>query len=363
MKESKLKYDYVEYYVGMAKLVAYWHVNALGFEVIGYSGVNRGNPDEISFLLVKNDIKIIITSAATPNNYQVVSFVDRHGNGVRSISLKTHNIEKCVYQLSNANAIFLGDIYEKKDELGTIRCIDVKLFDDNVVTYSDYSEYNGSLLPGFVEAEFNWGANKIDSQLLSIDHIACALRENESALWENYVNKIFGSDTVVELKKGQIENSNSGMQLKLLRNSQKSINNVLVEPDGKMNKSQIQQFLDGNYGTGIQHIAFDSDNIFETIKSLKKSGAEFVTFPTEYFDSLEEQHPSLDVEKLREHNVLCEIKNDTFLLQTFTLPIGDRPTFFYEIIQRVNDYDGFGIGNITALFDAVERSLKKENEE
>jgi len=362
MKESKLKYDYVEYYVGMAKLVAYWHVKALGFEVIGYSGVNRGNPDSISFLLVKNDIKIIITSAATPNNYQVVSFVDRHGNGVKSISIETKDINQCIDQLSEASAIFLGPMYERKDAFGTIKCIDVKLFDDNLVTYSDYTEYKGDLLPGFVAVNYDWGQEEFDSKLLNIDHIACALRENESILWEDYVNNIFGSDTVVELKKGQLETSNSGMQLKLLRNVQKSINNVLVEPDGQMNTSQVQQFLDGNHGTGIQHIAFESEDIFETIKALKSSGTEFVKFPKEYFDSLQENYPSVDVDKLREHNVLCEIKDETLLLQTFTLPIGDRPTFFYELIQRVNDYDGFGIGNITALFDAVEKSMANELE-
>ena len=159
----------------------------------------------------------------------------------------------------------------------------------------------------------------------------------------------------VELEKVEEVKGKLGMQLKVLQNQ--SINNVLVEPNGKGKVSQIQNFIDGNFGTGIQHIAFESTDIIGTINALKRSGTEFIHYPQEYYSIIKEKYAGVDVEMLKEASVLCEVKGNSLLLQTFTKPIGDRPTFFYEVVQRVNNYDGFGEGNITALFDAVEKSL------
>lgn len=351
-----LTYDYVEYYVGMARMVAYWHVKAMGFDVLGYRGPEQGN-DTVSFLLKKNDIKLIITSSATPNNYPVVSFVDRHGNGVKRVSIEVEDIEREYERLVNANAIMDGSIYEESDENGTVRKFNVKLFDDNMVTFSNYSGYKGNLLPGFIEYKANWSKASFESGLSKIDHIACALRKNETILWEPYVNAVFASDTVFELKNTDEEESKLDMQLKILQSSGKTINNVLVEPKYGEKKTQVQNFIEGNYGNGIQHIAFETEDIIKTVKSLKEEGIEFVEFPDEYYTIIQEKYPSLDIQKFKDASILCELKDDGLLLQTFTLPIGDRPTFFYEVIQRVNAYEGFGIGNITSLFDAVERLM------
>lgn len=351
-----LTYDYVEYYVGMAKMVAYWHVKAMGFDVLGYRGPEQGY-DTVSFLLKKNDIKLIITSSATPNNYPVVSFVDRHGNGVKKVSIEVENIEKEYERLVSVNAILDSGIYEESDANGTVKKFDVKLFDDNLVTFSNYSEYKGDLLPGFVEFSANWSKSSFDSGLAKVDHIACALRKNETLLWEPYVNAVFASDTVFELKNMDGEESKLDLQLKILQSSNKTINNVLVEPKHGGKKTQVQHFIEGNHGSGIQHIAFETEDIIATVKSLKEAGIEFVEFPDEYYKIIQEKYPSLDVQKFKDASILCELKDEGLLLQTFTHPIGDRPTFFYEVIQRVNAYEGFGIGNITSLFEAVERLM------
>ena len=355
---DNIKYDYIEYYVGMAKMVAYWHVQALGFEVIGYLGPETGNHNKVSYFLKKNKTKLVITSAAAPSNYNIVSFVDLHGNGIKRIAVEVDNVEEFFTRIVDNGAIPMKTPSTMTDEFGSVTSASIKLFDDNEMVFVDYSQYEGEMLPGFKDISNTWITPQMDSNITHIDHIACALRENEIAIWENYLNKIFASSTIQEFGKGNIETNKSGLSLKVLQSENKAINNVLVEPDNKLNKSQIQVFIDENYGTGIQHLAFNTNDIFKTLDALKNRGVVFSTYPNSYYDLLREKYPDVDVDRLQEYNVLCDVEDGAILLQTFTTPIGDRPTLFYEIVQRVNDYQGFGLGNINTLFEAVERELE-----
>ncbi len=356
-----IKYDVIEYYVGMAKMVAYWHVHALGFEVIGYKGPETNSFDKVSYFLRKNDIKLVITSAAQPSSYQVVSFVDLHGNGIKRICIAVEGVRDFYDAILKNGAIPMQPPFTTADEFGKVTQASIKLFDDNELTFIDYQDYHGEMLPGFVDIRDKWFAPNIDSGITHVDHIACALRENEIPVWENYLNKIFASSTIQEFGRGNIQTNKSGLILKVLQSENKAINNVLVEPDNKLNKSQIQVFIDKNYGTGIQHLAFSTNNIFTTLDAYKNTGITFSRYPDAYYDILEQKFPALDVAKLREYNVLCDVEHDATLLQTFTTPIGDRPTLFYEIVQRVNDYQGFGLGNINTLFEAVEKDMEAAN--
>ena len=251
--------------------------------------------------------------------------------------------------------------YSTSDEKGSVRQASLKMFDDNEIVLINYDDYKGDFLPGYKNVQKDWELNQEDSELKKIDHVACALRLNEIKLWENYFNSIFLSETVMEFDQRQKEGEKKiGMLLKVLQSEDKQINNVLLEPDHGV-KTQVQLFIDQNYGTGIQHIAFESENIFKSVKVLRANGVKFTKFPDSYYDKLEIKYPQLDVAALRKYGILCDVLDGAFLFQIFTTPIGDRATFFYEIVQRVNSYEGFGLDNIHALFEAVEEELKAAN--
>lgn len=353
----QLEYDYIEYYVGMAKMVVYWHVKALGFKVVAYSGPETGSPDRFSYYLVKNKVKLVITSASQPSSYKIVSFVDLHGNGIKRVGIKVRNVQEFFDQAVQRGAI--PSQYPEKiaDDNGYVVQAAVKIFDDNEIVMINYDNYNGDFMPGYKNVEADWPAPVEDSDLERIDHVACALRINEIALWEDYFNRIFGSRTVKEFGGEQMKEVKVGMLMKVMQTENKKLSNVFVEPDSNAKKSQVQLFIDQNYGAGIQHLAFASNNIFRSIEVLRTNGVRFTSFPDSYYEKLEREHPELDVALFKKHGVLCEVLDGTLLFQIFTTPIGDRATFFYEIVQRVNNYEGFGLGNISALFEAVENEM------
>lgn len=353
----KMEYDYIEYYVGMAKMVVYWHVKALGFKVVAYCGPETGAPDRCSYYIVKNDIKIVITSASQPSSYKIVSFVDLHGNGIKKLAVKVDDVTDFFARALQNGAIPLQHPTRISDDNGYVEQASLKMFDDNEIVLINYDHYTGDFMPGYKNVEADWDMNAEDSALEKIDHVACALRLNEIPLWENYFNNIFGSKTVSqfdERKKG--EEKKIGMLLKVLQSENKQLNNVLVEPDHGV-KSQVSLFIDQNYGAGIQHIAFESGNIFKSVEVLRANGVRFTSYPESYYEKLTAKYPDLDVTLLRKHGVLCDVLDGALLFQIFTAPIGDRATFFYEIVQRVNNYQGFGLDNIRALFEAMETEL------
>jgi 4-hydroxyphenylpyruvate dioxygenase len=352
-----IEYDYIEYFVGMAKMVVYWHVMALGFKVIAYSGPETGNEESFSYLIKKNNIKLVITSASQPSSYKIVSFVDLHGNGIKRVAIKVNDVaDNFDFAIKNG-AIPLNYPKSYSDQNGSIMTASFKVFDDNEIVLINYGNYRGDFMPGYKNVEKDWMQPDKDTFLDKIDHLACALRLNEIKLWENYINNIFQSKTVKEFDERQTSTTKKiGILLKVLQSKDKQLNHVLVESDNK-NKSQVQLFIDENYGSGIQHVAFSTSNIFRTVELLKLNGVKFTKHPDSYFDQLQLKHPHLDVQSLRKHGVLCDVVDGAYLFQVFTAPIGDRSTFFYEIVQRVNNYDGFGLDNIEALFKAMELEL------
>jgi 4-hydroxyphenylpyruvate dioxygenase len=357
----RMEYDYIEYYVGMAKVVVYWHVKALGFKVVAYAGPETGVLDRFSYYLVKNDIKIVITSASQPSSYKIVSFVDLHGNGIKKLAVKVSNVSDFFDQALKKGAIPVQYPTTLSDNMGTVDQASIKMFDDNEIVLVNYDNYQGDFLPGYKNVENEWDQNESDSELEKIDHVACALRLNEIALWENYFNNIFNSQTVKQFDVRKTKGEKLGMLLKVLQSDNKQMNNVLVEPDDHETKSQVQLFIDQNYGAGVQHLAFSSNNIFKSVEALRANGVKFTSYPDSYYEKLAKKYPKLDVALLQKHGVLCDVIDDALLFQIFTFPIGDRATFFYEIVQRVNNYQGFGLDNIHALFEAKEHEMRMQN--
>lgn len=356
-----IKIEFVEFYVGTAKAVVYWHVKALGFKVIAYCGPETGNSEKVSYLIVKNDIKLIITSAINPISHHILSYVNLHGDAIKRIGIKVNDITTYFNKSISKGGIPIEGPQLLSDDNGIVEFAILKLFDDNEIFLIDNNEYSGDFMPGFINIEADWEhINEENSEISEIDHIACALRINEMFLWENYLNNILASKTIEEYDERRTLDSDKkiGMYLKALQTQNKKINKVLVEPELNK-KNQVQLYITENYGSGIQHLAFKTNNIVKTVEILKKNGVKFNNYPDSYYVSLQQKYPNLDIQDLKKYGILCDVDENSLLLQTFTSPIGDRPTFFYEFIQRVNDYDGFGLNNIQALFEALESEIIK----
>lgn len=353
-------YDYIEYYVGMAKMVVFWHTHAMGFEVVAYSGPETGVPDKVSYLLQKQNIRLLITAAYKPQMHEIVNYVDRHGNSVKRLAIKVADVPAAYRQALERGAIPILPPQKNYEEgLGFAEEAAIKLFDDNEILFFDNQHYHGIFKPGF--RAVNTSFPTFDNQLQHIDHIACALRENETLIWEQYLSSIFDYTTTQRLDPKNQTHPQIGMELKVMQSPQHRVDKVLVSPDQQGFKTQINTFLEENYGTGIQHLAFHSADIVHTVTQLRQHGVEFTPIPTQYYQIIKNQYPDLAIEPLEKVGILCEPDGDSLLLQVFTKPIGDRPTLFYEIIQRVNNYQGFGMGNIRALFEAIALELQKNN--
>jgi len=354
-------YDYIEFYVGSAKMWAYWLAKTMAFDIIGYSGPEKGVKDKASYFLVKNKIKFVITSAIKPSNFEVASFVEKHGDGVKRWSLSVENVKEAFDLAVKNGGIPVRNPKRFEDENGYIEESAIKLYDDAEIVFINRDNYKGIFRPGFGKPIQKINIIKQDSGLQEVDHIVGNVRINEMSLWENYLNKTLNLETFLEFGAGDISTQYSALLSKVVRskNGGGGIKNPINEPYEGLKKSQIEEYIDEYWGSGIQHIAISTNNIIATIKALRENGVEFLTVPNAYYDLLKEKKLSKmiteDIEDLRKYGILCDTEGKGYLLQLFTKPISDRPTFFFEIIQRREGAEGFGQGNFQALFESIER--------
>lgn len=347
---------YYEIYVGMAKLVAWWHCLSFGFIMKGYRKYKGNNGEQITYWLKLGDINLLVTSALSPAAHDVVSYVDKHGNSVANIAFEVKDIEETLNHLIRKNAIFNSNkIMEIKDGSSSARVIDCKFLDNNQFRFIERSNCDDCFLPGFTLVEQEKGQNQ--SGFYGIDHFAVALNNNEAKVWAPYICEIFGMEVIQELGKEYFENLNTGMNMTVLSGESLNFSFVLVEPLINKSPSQVNFFLDHHYGTGIQHIAFRVDDLPKIARALVENGVNFIDIPAQYYNHLKDEASEVNIDHLKEVNVLCEKSKDGYLLQVFTESFGDRPTLFYELIERINEYDGFGEKNIKALFRSLEETL------
>jgi len=358
--EQNSGYSFVELYVGMAKMVAWWHERVLGFEIAGKRERKGLHGMEVSYWLRNGKANLIITSAMDPAAHDVVSFVDRHGNSIKRFGLVVESIESTWSFLQEEKAIFSGrGIEHETCEGESARFIRCKLFDDNEIMFVERARMAGPL-PGFVPIQNS--DSSADGLVTTIDHLASVVCVNESDFWKDYLCRILTLEHAQTIGEEFFQSLSSGMKMHALHSSEININKVIVEPlVEKPKSSQVDIFLEHNYGTGIQHVAFEVDDLIQVVREYRGRGVKFTPIPDRYYQNLEEDFPELPVDKMRENQILCEKDGDKLLLQVFIEPIGDRPTLFYEFIQRVNDYDGFGAGNVRQLFKSLEIQLDGES--
>ncbi len=354
-------YDFVEFYVGSAKMVAYWYVKAMGFDLTGYLGPETGVRDRTSFYLTKNNLKFVITSPAQPSCWEVWNFINTHGDGVKRWSVEVDSVDGAFKNATKNGAVMVQRPTRLEDHHGVYEQAAIRLYDDTELCYVNHDKYDYLFKPKYCEPPFKWNIEREETGIVGIDHIVGNVRENEMNLWANYFNSTMNFETFVDFGPGDISTKYSALLSKVVRTKDSKIRNPINEPFEGLKKSQIEEYIEQYYGSGVQHIAVQTTDIIKTISALRKNGVEFLSVPDTYYDKLRERKDielNEDISDLQEHGILCDIEGDGYLLQLFTKPIGDRPTFFFEFIQRRGNSQGFGKGNFQALFESIELDQK-----
>jgi 4-hydroxyphenylpyruvate dioxygenase len=362
-------YDYVEFYVGSGKMAAYWHAKALGLDIVAYQGPETGTRDRISFLLAtKTNMKIMITAPLHPSTSDISSFINQHGDGVKRWCLEVLDVKKTYQKAIENGGVPVRPPYKLEDKDGYVEQAAIKLYDDTEINFINYDNYKGLFKPGFEKPVQNYDVKREPTGLTHIDHIVGNVHVNEMDFWANYINRVLDFETFVNYGPGDISTQYSALLSKVVRSKDGVIQNPINEPYKGKKLSQIDEYIIQYHGTGVQHIALSTTDIIRTVTNLRANGVEFLdNAPQTYYDEIKrrsEERGGLiteDIDKLAELGILIDVElgSGGYLLQLFTKPIGDRPTFFYEIIQRRKGATGFGQGNFQALFEAIERDQEK----
>jgi 4-hydroxyphenylpyruvate dioxygenase len=350
------KYDYVEFYVGSAKMVAYWYAKALGLKIEGYSGPETGRRDRISYYLTQNNLKIVITGSLQPSTVDVSNFINLHGDGLKRWAIEVDDVEKIFDHAVEQGAVIQRRPKRIENEHGYITEAAIRLYDDTELVYINRDNYKHIFQPGFDHPIQDINLETGDAGLIGIDHIVGNVRENEMDKWADYYVRTMNFETFIDFKKGDIGTKYSALLSKVVRSEKSTIKNPINEPYEGEKKSQIEEYIEQYHGTGVQHIAIQTGDIIHTISTLRENGVEFLNVPDTYYDSLrarDDINIKENIDELQELKILCDNESGGYLLQLFTKPIGDRPTFFFEFIQRAGA-QGFGKGNFQALFEAIE---------
>ncbi|MCF7809031.1 MAG: 4-hydroxyphenylpyruvate dioxygenase [Candidatus Marinimicrobia bacterium] len=349
-------YDYIEFYVGSAKMVAYWYAKALNMEITGYQGPETGVRDRISYYLSKNKLKFVITSGLKPDSVEILNFLNLHGDGIKRWAIEVDDVEKIYTHAMEKGAISVRRPQHLKNAHGSVSEAAIRLFDDTELVYINRDNYGHIFKPGYDKPIQNIEIQAEETGLMAVDHIVGNVRENEMDRWANYFNETMNFQTFVDFQKGDIGTKYSALLSKVVRSEKSTIKNPINEPYEGMKKSQIEEYLEQYHGSGVQHVAINTGDIISTIAALRKNGVEFLSVPDTYYDALRDRKDiqiKEDMNELQKLRILCDKESEGYLLQIFTKPIGDRPTFFFEIIQRAGA-TGFGKGNFQALFESIE---------
>lgn len=355
-------YDYVEFYVGSAKMVAYWHAKAMGLNIKGYLGPETGVKDRTSYYLeTGKGLKMVITSILKPTAYDISGFQTKHGDGVKRWAVEVNDVNETFEKAVKNGAVPVKKPLKEEDENGYIEEAAIRVYDDTEIVFINRDNYKGIFRPGFGEPMQKIDIQRQETGLKWIDHIVGNVHINEMDYWANYINKSLDFETFIDFGPGDISTQYSALLSKVVRSKDEIIKNPINEPFEAAKLSQIEEYTNEYLGSGIQHIAIATADIVSTIKAMRENGVEFLEVPDTYYDELAKKDFGLEenLEDLRKYGILCDVEGTGYLLQLFTKHIGDRPTFFYEIIQRKNGASGFGQGNFQALFEAIERDQDK----
>ncbi|TCP58028.1 4-hydroxyphenylpyruvate dioxygenase [Tumebacillus sp. BK434] len=347
--------DYVEVYSGNAKQAVFYYCKLFGMKVTAYKGLETGSRNVVSYVVEKGEIRFVISGSFAPDT-PIAEFVKKHGDAVKDIALRVDNVEETYRQAVERGGIPLVEPFIEEDEHGQVKKAVIGTFGDTVHTLIERSAYSGVFAPGFQSVEEE--EPEIDTAITRFDHLAINVEQMDT--WTDYYEKVFGFKLIKEFRKEDVSSDSSSLMTKALRNGNHRIKFPIVEPAPGKKKSQVQEFIDYNLGAGVQHVALETDNIVQAVDNLQKNGIRFLYTPDAYYELLPDRVGEIEepIDELNRLNILVDRDDEGYLLQIFSQPMQDRPTMFFEIIQRKGS-NGFGNGNIRALFEAVEREQEK----
>jgi 4-hydroxyphenylpyruvate dioxygenase len=346
--------DYVEFYVGNARQAAHFYRTAFGFSLAAYRGPETGTRDRASYLLVQNKTRFVLTTPLHPD-HPITEHIKLHGDGVRDVALWVDDAESAWRETTKRGARSVREPETIKDEHGEVRLSAIGIYGDTIHTFVERRNYNGVFLPGFVAVE---GEDAIARPvgLKYIDHMVGNVGWGEMNRWVDFYRDVMGFRMFKHFDDKDISTEYSALMSKVMSNGNERVKFPINEPAEGKRKSQIEEYLEFYHGPGVQHIAMATDDIIETVGSLRRQGIDFLRVPSTYYDDLEARVGKIDepIPELKDLGILVDRDDEGYMLQIFTRPVEDRPTLFYEVIQRKGSRS-FGKGNFKALFEAIER--------
>ena len=343
--------DHVEFYVGNAKQAAYYYAHAFGFAVVAYAGLETGLRDRASYVMQQGKVRFVLTAPLSPDG-PVADHVNRHGDGVKDIAIDVEDVDRAWEGTTTRGARSIQEPHDLKDEHGVVRHAAIATYGDTIHSFVDRSRYDGAYLPGYKPT----GAKPEPGPLLYVDHMVGNVPLGDMDRFVAYYRDVMGFSQYQHFDDKDISTEYSALMSKVMADGSGRMKFPINEPAEGKRKSQIDEYLEYYRGPGVQHIALATADIIHTVARLRDSGVSFLTVPRAYYDMLPSRVGTIDenIDTLSGLGILVDRDEEGYLLQLFTKPVEDRPTVFYEIIQRKGSR-GFGKGNFNALFEAIER--------
>jgi len=345
--------DYVEFYVGNAKQAAHYYKTAFGFQDLAYSGPETGVRDRASYVLQQGKIRLVLTTPLH-SDHPIAEHIKKHGDGVKVLALWVDDAYDAFQQTTSRGAKPYQKPQTISDENGEVRTSGIMLYGDTVHLFIERKNYNGLFLPGYKEMKTTY--HPTETGLLYVDHCVGNVGWHKMNQWVDFYADVMGFRNILTFDDKMISTEYSALMSKVMSNGNGYVKFPINEPAEGKKKSQIEEYLEFYEGEGVQHMALATADIVKTVTDLQSRGVEFLTVPTSYYDELTERvgHIDEDLEPLKKLGILVDRDDEGYLLQIFTKPVEDRPTVFFEIIQR-KGAKSFGAGNFKALFEAIER--------
>jgi 4-hydroxyphenylpyruvate dioxygenase len=349
-----LGWDYVEFWVGNAKQAAYFYEHAMGFTRTAYAGPETGVRDRASYVLEQGDVRFVVTTALR-EDHEIARHHSRHGDGVRDIALTVPDAKEAYRQAVQRGARGVLEPTHVDDEFGSLEIAAIATYGDTIHTFVNRSDYAGPFKPGYVAQSTN-GHRTAGVGFTNIDHIVGNVELGRMDYWVEFYERVFGMTNILHFGDDQIQTEYSALMSKVMSDGSGKIKFPINEPAEGKRKSQIEEYIEFYNGAGAQHIALASTNIVETVEQMKERGMIFLDTPDTYYDEAEIRVGEIaeDYRVLQKHKILVDRDDDGYLLQIFTKTAQDRPTVFFEVIER-HGATTFGDGNFKALFEAIER--------
>ncbi|RZL34934.1 MAG: 4-hydroxyphenylpyruvate dioxygenase [Pedobacter sp.] len=354
--------DYVEFYVGNAKQAAHYYKTAFGFQSHAYAGLETGMRDRASYVIKQDKIRLVLTTALNSTS-PIGEHVKKHGDGVKVVGMWVDDAKYSYEETIKRGAKSFMEPTVTKDEHGEVVQAGIYAYGETVFMFTERKNYNGLFMPGYVEWKSDY--NPASVGLKFVDHMVGNVGWNEMNTWVKWFEDVMGFVNFLSFDDKQITTEYSALMSKVMANGNGRIKFPINEPAEGKKKSQIEEYLDFYEGEGVQHIAVATDDIIKTVADMKSRGVEFLSTPPQtYYDAIPDRLKDHmhkfkeDINELQKLGIMIDADEEGYLLQIFTKPVEDRPTLFFEIIQRMGAR-GFGAGNFKALFESIEREQEK----